>query len=382
MKKGWSKVPLGDVLKPRSESCVLEPDEKYKEITVSLWGKGVRLRRDVLGSEIAASQRNVARQGDFIISKIDARHGAYGFIPDMLDGGVVTNDFPLFTVESQAVERRWIYWISRSQFFVELCKAASEGTTNRVRLKESKFTDLEIPLPPLPEQKRIVAHLDAIEVRRSRVQRLREDAAAESLALLRSLMNEEHCKEVRFVPMSELVNWRSLDTFVVQTESYRFAGVYSFGRGVFRKEEKAGTDFAYDRLTRLKAREFTYPKLMAWEGALGVVPENCDGCHVSPEFPVFTVDESKVLPEVLDIHFKSPSVWKKLADISTGTNLRRRRLNPNAFLGYRFPLPPMEVQQHVKRIADLAAIKRAEQKKASDLEAALLPSLLDRVFNG
>ena len=42
----------------------------------------------------------------------------------------------------------------------------------------------------------------------------------------------------------------------------------------------------------------------------------------------------------------------------------------------------MEVQQHVKRVADLAAKKRAEQKKAADLEKALLPSLLDRVFNG
>ena len=57
-------------------------------------------------------------------------------------------------------------------------------------------------------------------------------------------------------------------------------------------------------------------------------------------------------------------------------------LNPNAFLGYHFPLPPMEVQQHVKRVADLAAIKRAKQKTAADLEKALLPALLDRVFNG
>jgi type I restriction enzyme S subunit len=121
---------------------------------------------------------------------------------------------------------------------------------------------------------------------------------------------------------------------------------------------------------------------MAWEGALGVVPPDCDGCHVSPEFPVFTVDETKVLPEILDIHFKTPAVWKDLAAISTGTNLRRRRLNPNAFLGYQFPLPPMEVQQHVKAIADRAATKRKLQKDAATLERALLPSLLDRIFNG
>jgi type I restriction enzyme S subunit len=141
-------------------------------------------------------------------------------------------------------------------------------------------------------------------------------------------------------------------------------------------------DFAYARLTRLQAGEFTYPKLMAWEGSLGIVPDDCVGCHVSPEFPVFTVDQSKVLPEILDIHFKTPAVWKKLADISTGTNLRRRRLNPKAFLGYEFPLPPMEAQKHIKRIADQANVKRVEQETILEMERALLPSLLDHVFNG
>lgn len=378
--KGWSEVPLGDVLTPRTEACAISPEGHYQEITVSLWGKGVRLRRKVAGSEIAATERNIARAGDFILSKIDARNGAYGFIPPDLDGGVVTNDFPLFTVVQDRIEPRWMYWVCRSKFFVDLCRSASEGTTNRVRLKESKFAAMPIPLPPLAEQQRIVAHLDAVEARLTSVRMLREESAVESRALIRSLMDTQHCAGVNPAPMHELVTWRSPDVVVSQSESYTFAGVYSFGRGVFKKEAVSGMDFAYDRLTRLRAGEFTFPKLMAWEGALGVVPHECDGCHVSPEFPVFTVDQSKVLPEILDIHFKTPAVWKDLAAISTGTNLRRRRLNPNAFLGYQFPLPPMEVQHHVKAIADRAATKRKLQKNAVTLEKALIPSLLDHIF--
>lgn len=381
MKKGWAKAALGDVLTPRTEVCSINPESEYREVTVSLWGKGVRLRRKVAGSEIAATSRNVARTGDFIISKIDARNGAYGFIPPDLDGGVVTNDFPLFCVAEDHAHPRWIYWVSRSRFFVDLCRASSEGTTNRVRLKESKFAQVHIPLPPLAEQQRLVVHLDAIESRLTRAQNLREEAALESGALIRSLIGAQQCAGVKSVPMHELATWRSPDVVVNQSERYTFAGVYSFGRGVFRKEAVSGMDFAYDRLTRLRAGEFTYPKLMAWEGALGVVPTECDGCHVSPEFPVFRVDENKVLPEILDIHFKSPAVWKELAAISTGTNLRRRRLNPTAFLGYQFPLPPMEAQWYVKAIADRAATKRKLQKEAATLENALLPSLLDRIFN-
>jgi len=86
--------------------------------------------------------------------------------------------------------------------------------------------------------------------------------------------------------MRELVRLREPDVMVEPDGKYQFAGVYCFGRGVFRSQFRTGVEFAYRRLTRLKAGNFVYPKLMAWEGALGVVPAECDGCVVSTEFPV------------------------------------------------------------------------------------------------
>ena len=71
-------------------------------------------------------------------------------------------------------------------FFVNLCRLASEGTTNRVRLKASKFAQMQIPMPPMPEQERIVAHLDAIEDRLIRAQMRREEQETELQAALRS----------------------------------------------------------------------------------------------------------------------------------------------------------------------------------------------------
>jgi type I restriction enzyme S subunit len=106
----------------------------------------------------------------------------------------------------------------------------------------------------------------------------------------------------------DLVKLRPPDVAVSSGEIYQFAGVYSFGRGVFKATLKSGNDFAYPRLTRLKTGEFVYPKLMAWEGALGVVPPECDGYVVSTEFPVFSINEDRVLPEVLDTYFRTPRV--------------------------------------------------------------------------
>jgi hypothetical protein len=46
---------------------------------------------------------------------------------------------------------------------------------------------------------------------------------------------------------------------------------------------------------------------MAWEGAFGIVPSELEGFVVSPEFPVFEVIEERVLPETLDIYFRTPA---------------------------------------------------------------------------
>jgi len=121
---------------------------------------------------------------------------------------------------------------------------------------------------------------------------------------------------------------------------------------------------------------------MAWEGALGVVPPECDGLVVSTEFPVFEVNESRVLPETLDVYFRTPSVWSRLSDTSTGTNVRRRRLNPEKFLAYKIPLPPMSIQKQLREVkSKLDGIKPVHRKVAEELDA-LLPSVLDKAFKG
>jgi len=141
-------------------------------------------------------------------------------------------------------------------------------------------------------------------------------------------------------------------------------------------------DFSYSKLTRLHTGNFVYPKLMAWEGALGVVPPECDGCVVSTEFPVFEIEVERVLPEVLDIYFRDPSVWPEISEASTGTNVRRRRLNPIDFLKYRMPLPSRETQMRLRQIASkLDALRRHQTETAAALEA-LLPAVLGRASVG
>lgn len=376
----WTPVALGDLLDRSDEPAVLSLDDEYHEVTIRLWGKGVVSRGKVRGRDVATTRRFV-RAGQLILSKIDARNGAVGIVPPELDGAIVSNDFPSFGFrDERQLDPGFLGWLVRSAGFVDLCKAASEGTTNRVRIKESRFLEQKVALPPLPEQKAVVARLEVLsdKARQLTAHLDATDTAAE--ALLRSYLFGEPARAYPRRKMSGLVHLRSPDIAVDRMARYQFAGVYCFGRGVFASASKSGSDFAYDRLSTVRAGDFIYPKLMAWEGALGVVPPNCDGMVVSPEFPVFAVDAAAILPEVLDIYFRTPSVWPELSALSGGTNVRRRRLQPSAFLDYEIPIPPMTVQFKVRELNQRVGALKSRHRSIREYNAALLPATLERLF--
>ena len=123
---------------------------------------------------------------------------------------------------------------------------SSEGTTNRVRLQEDKFLTMEIPLPPLDEQRRIVSRIEHLSAKIEEARRLRQQAAKESEALALS------CAEATFQKMAKRYGVASLGEvcisitdgdhitppFVEDGVRFIFVGNVSSGRLHFRSEER------------------------------------------------------------------------------------------------------------------------------------------------
>ena len=263
----------------------------------------------------------------------------------------------------------------------EQLRHASPGGAGRNRtLGVDKLAELLVPLPPTEAQNTIVSRLDVLAAKAREVSDHLDVVEGEAAALLRAHVFRLPYESVERRGLSELVAQRPLDVAVNGRHRYQFAGVYSFGRGVFASASKAGSEFAYERLSTVRAGDFVYPQLMAWEGALGVVPPECDGMVVSPELPVFNVKTDLVQPEVLDIYFRTPDVWPVLAAASGGTNMRCRRLQPSAFLAHAMPVSPMKTQLKIRDLqAQVQVLKRrhADIRKAND---ALIPATLENIF--
>jgi type I restriction enzyme S subunit len=380
---GWPMVHFGDVLQSVSRPVTVEPDVMYRILGMRWYAQGLFLKEEKPGSDIRANELYRVELGDFVYNRLFAWKGSFGIVGTDTAGGCVSGEFPCFQVDTERANAKFLHlYLSQERIWQEI-ERISSGQTNisRLRLKEPIFLAMEIPLPPLEEQRHIVARIEELAAKIEEARGLRRKAVQQCDNLLRSIIFNDRA-DYRLTAMHELVKLREPDVQVQPDEVYQFAGVYCFGEGVFKGPCKSGLEFAYSRLTRLHAGNFVYPKLMAWEGALGIVPDDCDGFVVSTEFPVFEIDQSHVLPEILDVYFRSPQVWPLLSAISTGTNVRRRRLNPRDFLEFQMLLPPMPEQlkfREVKKRVD--AVKRLQAGTSAELDA-LLPSVLDRAFKG
>lgn len=157
--KKYPMAKIGSFLKKSKNLIEIQDDVEYKQVTVKINNGGVIARNDgqlKKGSEIGTKRQTVVHAGQFIVSKIDARNGAFGVIPDDLEGAIVTNDFPVFDVDSSKILPQFMVLISTTPQFVEFARKCSSGTTNRKRIDIDAFLQQVIPLPSLDEQKAIL----------------------------------------------------------------------------------------------------------------------------------------------------------------------------------------------------------------------------------
>lgn len=138
------------------------------------------------------------------------------------------------------------------------------------------------------------------------------------------------------------------------------AGVYGFGRGLFKRGPISPSETTYKAFHRLKAGDFVISSPKAWEGAVSRVSEEFDGWFLSPVFPTFRAETEKLDTRFLDWYCKRESVWRQLQAKAKGMGARRESVSPAQFLSIQIPLPPVAEQQAIVARLDALAEKTRE----------------------
>ncbi len=153
---------IGDLLTRVKDAVNIENETYYNRVTIKTNNHGITLRDTKRGKEIGTKRQFAVRKGQFLLSKIDARNGAFGIVPEELDRAIITANFWTYEVNHKLLDIEWFNLYVSLPEFIEICEKTSSGSTNRKYLKEKKFLDFQIALPSLEEQNEMICKYNRI----------------------------------------------------------------------------------------------------------------------------------------------------------------------------------------------------------------------------
>lgn len=379
--KSWRKLRIGDVLVRVKDDVQVDDFVTYSRITIRMAGKGVALRDRVIGSEIGTKRQFIARSGQFVLSKIDARNGAFGVLPEECDNAIVTGNFWVFDVDHTRLDSRFFNYLSKSPEFVAACVAASDGTTNRRYLQEDAFLHMEVPVPDLPDQQAIVARLDTLAEKTREVEAHLHAVERDAEHLL-ALRFSDVIAEVPLLTMAEVAPLVRREQSIDLDGIYPELGIRSFGKGTFHKPPLSGSEVGTKRLYRIEPGDLLFSNVFAWEGAIAIAQPADAGRFGSHRFITCCAVPGLVTAEYLRYYFLTNDGMLRIGEASPGGAGRNRTLGLEKLMAIQVPVPPLAAQQTFDRLqADVAALK-AKHAAIRQANAALQPATLERLFAG
>lgn len=158
----WKKVKIGDFLKRYKNPIEIQDEISYKRVTIRGKHKGISLRDEEVGKKIGTKKQFTIKPGQFLLSKIDARYGAFGTVSNDLDGAIITGDFWAYDVNHNLIDVEFFNQFTNSSSFYDLCERSSSGITHRKYLDEKKFLNFELKIPNRDKQNKYIEKIKEI----------------------------------------------------------------------------------------------------------------------------------------------------------------------------------------------------------------------------
>lgn len=390
----WPIVRLGDALHQRKEFVQINDLAIYKRPRVKLHAQGIVLRDEIEGGGIKTKSQQVCRAGELLVAEIDAKVGGFGIVPDCLDGSIVSSHYFLFVVDEAKLDKRFLDFFVRTPAFRDQVEA--QGSTNYAAIRPAHVLGYAMPLPPLPEQRRIVARIEELAAQIQEARTLRQQAAEEAEALLssaRSLFS--HPKAADDVSIEELVgenglrNGKSLKSTGVESEIRCLTlSAMRGGRIDIRDSKPVPMSYAESKSFQVRAGDVYVIRGNGSKdlcGRAGLIGEEAKGVIFPDLFIQVALPKERVLPEFFVAAWNS-SATRAIIEEKAKTTSGIWKINQGHILSTRILIPPLPEQRRIVSELDalqvqVDALKRLQAETAAELDA-LLPSLLDRAFKG
>lgn len=389
MSKNWPLVSLGKLIHLERRPVEVKPERQYQEIGIYCFGRGIFHKAPRTGLEVGDKNLYEVREDDLILQVTFAWEGAIALCSKAENGLFGSTRYPTFRVDETRCYAPFLVRYLGTRDGLDQINKICPGSAGRNRVLSLKRIDeVTVPLPPLREQRRIVARIEELAAKINEARQLRENAAETAEALVLSILHRffvEKTSSWEPLPMENaieisdrqvdptwpeysnlphisgenmesktcrLLPWRTADEDGVQSNNYLFAPgtvLYSKIRPYLRKA--VFVDFV--------------------------------GLCSADVYPI------RVTSPEIDPHFLK---WTLVAEPFTryanqlSGRTRIPKLNRKQLFAFNLKRPSLATQCRIvleleASQSKVIAMRKLQAKAAAELDA-LLPSIFDKAFKG
>lgn len=403
MSSSWPSTPIGEILTQVSREEAVDALKEYRVLGARWYGAGLFTKDVKSGQDIRAKSAYRVQEGDFVYNRLFAWKGSFAVATKGDHGAHVSNEFPCFTINRDRIDAQFLWWYFRRRSSWAQAFGLSTGATptSRNRLKEASFLRMKLPLPPLGEQRRVVARIEELAAQIHEARTLRHQAAEETEALIPSAVSAIDGEMRTVYAMTKLENFASRRKGSLRSgpfgsallhDEFVPAGVPAIGiqdvkENRFDLSRKWNvTPQKADALVRytIKPRDI----LVTVMGTLGracVVPDQVPRMISTKHVWTITLDQTKAEPRWASFWINySRLAREELLVRGTGTAIPG--LNGEKLRNLSLPEVPLAEQRRIVAELDVLqtevdALRRLQAETAAELDA-LLPSVLAKAFSG
>lgn len=401
--KNWNRLKLSDLSK-RKDAIVSGPFgsnlkvSDYKEFGIPILrlqnvGKGYFINKDIKfinDTKAAELKYHSFRSGDLVLAKLGIPVGKTCIIPDDFPNGIIVADVVRIRPEKNIVNYKFLeYFLNTDDAVAQLTGNITGATRPRVNLSDVR--NIEINLPPLPEQRRIVSILDEAFSAIARAKANAEQNLRNAKELFESYLEEVfEDGNWGFVKLSEMATEISDGDHMPPPKSV-FGLPFITISDINKQTHKI--DFSdtfkvpqkyYDELKPNK-KPIIGDVLYTVTGSYGIpvlIEDDFKFCfqrHIGLIRP-----SNKLNCKLLYYWILSPQAFLQASETATGT--AQKTVSLRSLRNFRFPNIPIKDQQSI--VCQLDALRAETQKleaiyqqKLIELEE-LKKSILQKAFTG
>lgn len=304
--------------------------------------------------------------------------------PDF-DGVCSTDILPIHP--GKDLDRDYLAHYLAQPSMVEFAASRTSGA-NLPRLSPTVLAEFQLPLPPLPEQRRIAAVLDQAETIRGKRREVLTRIETLAQSVLAELLAKDHFARVRLGdlivegPKNGLYRPASdygSGTLIVRIDSFKF-GSSAINMDCLKRVSASTEDLAEfavrsgDLLVnRVNSREHV--------GKTALVGALDEPCVFESNMMRIRVDCDRLLPIYAAEYMQTEDVRRQVAPMRKDA-VNQSSINQADVRSLRIPLPPLDLQADFVASVEAINRQRSDSQYALAADSELLASLQFRAFRG